>query len=216
MNPGTRERHEFLNKLSQKGQGDIVFIGDSITQKWDAEGREVWETRWQPRGAVNFGVSGDRTEHVIWRLQNGNLTGLDPKLAILLIGTNNIGHKGRRMTEHGGARYSSTPEQTAKGVSTIISQLRQHHPEMKILLLSILPRGLTTDDTGRRQADLTNRLLVELHDGGFIHYLNITKSFLNPDGTLQKALMPDSLHLSTAGYLRWTHAIEWKVNELLR
>lgn len=215
LHPGTEAKHESFNQISKLGEAQVVFLGDSITAGWSGAGKEVWAKTWEPLKAANFGIGGDRTEHILWRLSHGNYDGLKAKLTVLMIGTNNTGHQGRAMTEHGGAVYTSPAEQTAEGVAAIISQLREKQPQMKILLLAIFPRGATPADAMRKQNEATNQLIAKLADGKTVHFLDIGSTFLGTDGTLSKEIMPDLLHLSPAGYQKWADAIAPKVKELL-
>ncbi len=215
LHPGTEKKHESFNKISKQGKAPLVFLGDSITAGWSGRGKAVWEKDWAPLSAANFGIGGDRTEHILWRLQNGNYDGLKPKLTVLMIGTNNTGHQGRAMREHNGAIYSSSAEQTAEGVTAIVNLLKKKQPQMKILLLAIFPRGATPTDAKRVQNEKTNRLIAKLADNRTVHFLDINKKFLQPDGTLSKEIMPDLLHPNAAGYRIWSDAIEGKVKELM-
>jgi lysophospholipase L1-like esterase len=221
INPVPRDapwmkRHESFNEISKKGGVDLVFLGDSITQGWEGRGKEAWAKAWAPLKAANFGIGGDRTEHVIWRLQHGNFDGIKPKAIVLMIGTNNTGHQGRAQKELDGAIYNCTAEQTAEGVKTIIGILRAKMPDAKILLLGIFPRGADANDKFRQQNVATNALISKLDDGRKVFYMDIGKTFLQPDGTLTKEIMPDLLHLSTQGYDLWVQAIESKVRELMK
>ena len=213
---GWIKRHEAFNEISKKGEAQVVFLGDSITQGWEKNGKEAWTKTWEPLKAANFGIGGDRTEHVIWRLQNGNFDGLKPKLIILMIGTNNTGHEGRPMAEHGKAIYHSPPEHTAAGVKKILDLLGEKMPETKVLLLAIFPRGANAEDKMRQQNIATNQLIAGLADGKRVHFKDIGNTFLKPDGTLPKEIMPDLLHLNAQGYQLWTDAIEPTVQELLK
>ncbi len=116
LHPGTEKRHESFNEISKKGEAQLVFLGDSITHGWEGKGKAVWENHWAPLKAANFGIGGDRTEHVLWRLEHGNFDGLKPKAIVLMIGTNNTGHQGRPQKELDGAVYQCTAEQTAEGI----------------------------------------------------------------------------------------------------
>lgn len=203
------QRHESFNAISKQGEAQLVFLGDSITQGWDGGGKDVWAQKWAPLKAANFGIGGDRTEHVLWRLDNGNFDGLKPKLVVLMIGTNNTGHQGRD-------GYTCTAQQTADGVKAILGRLRKKLPRTKVLLLGIFPRGATSDDPLRVQNEATNALIAKFADGRRVHYMDIGKAFLNPDGTLSKEVMPDLLHLNAASYAKWAEAIEPKVAELMR
>lgn len=213
---GWVKRHESFNEISKKGEAQLVFLGDSITQGWEGNGKDVWAVKWAPLKAANFGIGGDRTEHVIWRLQNGNFDGLKPKLVVLMIGTNNTGHQNRPAKEHGGAVYISSAEQTAEGVKMILDILGKKLPETKVLLLGIFPRGATKDDKMRQQNVATNNLISGFADGKRVHYMDIGNAFLQPDGTLPKEIMPDLLHLNAKGYEMWANAIEGKVAELMK
>lgn len=220
INPVPREggwvkRHESFNAISKQGEARLVFLGDSITQGWEGAGKEVWAKQYAGRKAANFGIGGDRTEHVLWRLGNGNFDGLQPKLIVLMIGTNNTGHVGRPQKELNGAIYQCSAEQTAEGVQRIVETLRQKTPAAKILLLGIFPRGATPADAMRQQNEATNARIAKFADGQSVHYLDVGKSFLAADGTLSKDIMPDLLHLSPKGYQLWADAIEPKIKELL-
>lgn len=213
---GWMKRHESFNAISKKGEAQLVFLGDSITQGWEKNGKDVWAKTWEPLKAANFGIGGDRTEHVIWRLQNGNFDGIKPKLVVLMIGTNNTGHQGRPAAEHGGVAYASSAEQTAEGVKMILDILNKKLPETKVLLLGIFPRGATKEDAMRKQNIATNNLISGFADNQRVFYMDIGNTFLKPDGTLPKEIMPDLLHLSAQGYQMWADAIEGKVKELMK
>lgn len=201
-------RHSKFNEISKQGEAQLVFLGDSITQGWEGKGKSVWQKYFAPMKAANFGVGGDRTEHVLWRLQNGNYDGLKPRLTVLMIGTNNTGHRGRD-------GYVCEADQTADGVKAIIQTLREKQPQMKILLLAIFPRGEKPDDKYRKQNDATNVIISKLADNDHVFYMDISKTFLQPDGTLTREIMPDLLHPAEAGYELWAQAILPKVKELM-
>ncbi len=213
---GWVKRHESFNATSKLGEAQLVFLGDSITQGWEGNGKEAWAKTWAPLKAANFGIGGDRTEHVIWRLQNGNFDGIKPKLVVLMIGTNNTGHQGRPQKELDGAIYNCDAAQTAEGVKTILDILGKKLPETQVLLLGIFPRGATKEDKMRQQNVATNDLIAGFADSKRVHYLDIGNTFLQPDGTLPKEIMPDLLHLNAKGYEMWTAAIESKVKELMK
>lgn len=213
--PGKEALHASFNEISKQGEAPLVFLGDSITQGWSGKGKAAWEQYWAPMGAANFGIGGDRTEHILWRLANGNYDGLKPKLTVLMIGTNNTGHQGRPQAEHGGAVYSSTAEETAAGVAEIVKALKEKQPRMKILLLAIFPRGATPEDAMRKQNEETNRLIAKLDDGKTVFFLDINEEFLEADGALSKEIMPDLLHPNEKGYEIWSKAIEARVKALM-
>jgi beta-glucosidase len=194
-------RHKSFNERVAMGDVGMLLIGDSITQGWEGEGKEVWEKYYTPRKAVNLGIGGDRTQHVLWRLDHGNVDGITPKLAVLMIGTNNSG--------------SNTGEQIADGVTAIVEKLREKLPETQVLVLAVFPRGENNDDPQRKVNQAANELIAKLADGEMVHYLDIGPKFLTDDGTLPKEIMPDLLHLSPQGYQIWAESIEEKVKELL-
>ena len=197
-----QERHRQFNVRVKQDNADLIFIGDSITHWWEKKGREVWQEYYGYRSAVNLGIAGDRTQHVLWRLDNGNIDGISPKVAVVMIGTNNLS-KGR-----------NTVEEAADGVIAICKKLRTKLPKTKILLLAIFPRekepGLLRDKVAQ-----TNKLISRIADGKMIYCLDIGGQFVGPDGSISKEIMYDYLHLTTKGYRIWAEAIEPKLAELM-
>ena len=218
LHPGTEKRHESFNEISKKGEAQLVFLGDSITHAWESpkRGKEVWEKYWAPLKAANFGISGDRTEHVLWRLDHGNFDGLKPKAIVLMIGTNNTGHQGRKQKELNDAVYQCTAQQAAEGVKAILAKLKAKCPTAKILLLAIFPRGANAEDKMRQQNEATNAIINGFADDKTVFFMDIGAKFLQPDGTLSKEIMPDLLHPNEKGYEIWTEAIQAKVKELMK
>ncbi len=201
---GWQDRAKLLDeRLRQVNDTEILFIGDSITQGWEGGGaREIWEKYYAPRKAVNLGIGGDRTQHVLWRLEKAPLDGVKPKVAVVMIGTNNSNGE------------DNTPGQIAEGVAAIVKKLRERLPNTKVLLLGIFPRS---ENFSPQRGKLTqiNQVLAKLDDGKNVSYLDIGHRFLNSDGTLPAEIMPDYLHLSPKGYQIWADAIEPKLAELL-
>ncbi|MGI9242448.1 MAG: platelet-activating factor acetylhydrolase IB subunit, partial [Verrucomicrobiales bacterium] len=197
------EEHEQFNQLAKQGGGELVFLGDSITEGWGQHGQEIWNQYYGQRKALNLGSGGDRTQHVLWRIDNGNFEGISPKLIVIMIGTNNTGHR------------SEEAQDTADGIRAIIQRLRKKTPDSKILLLGVFPRGEKPDDAKRKQNEAINEIIKVYADDKSIYYLDIAEKFKNDDGTLPKDIMPDSLHLKPAGYEIWAEAIEPKVKELM-
>ncbi|HEX3998942.1 MAG TPA: platelet-activating factor acetylhydrolase IB subunit [Pirellulales bacterium] len=201
--PGWVKRHEGFVEIAKKGGVDLLFLGDSITDGWRGRGKEVWAKNYEPLKAANFGIGGDRTQHVLWRLQNGELDGIKPKLAVLMIGTNNLG--------------SNTDEEIVDGIKAIIEELHTKSPETKLLLLGIFPRSMKADDKARARIKHINSEIAKLDDDGkTIKYLDIGNKFLEPDGTLPKSIMPDSLHPNAKGYEIWAEAINPTVKEMMK
>jgi len=195
------KRHQSMNKNAKKPH-DLLFIGDSITQGWEGSGKGTWEKYYGNRKALNLGISGDRTEHVIWRLDNGNLRNQKKaKAAVVMIGTNNTGH------------IMQDPTEVRDGVERIVSTLRARCPQAKILLLGVFPRGVKPDDAKRKNNLEINKFISELHNGERIHYLDISDKFLAAEGILTKQVMPDALHPRQKGYEIWAEAIEPKLKE---
>lgn len=188
-------RHKSMNQNVAKGNVDLIFIGDSITHGWEGKGKEVWQEYYADRNAVNLGIGGDRTGHVLWRLANGNIKNISPKLAVVMIGTNN--HVPR-----------NTPEETAEGVTQIVQKLRTDLPKTKVLLLGIFPRGVTPADAARQGNEKVNAMIQKLADGENVIYFDFGKKFLTDNGILTKEIMADRLHPGKKGYRIWAEAIE--------
>ncbi len=218
LHPGTEGAHKKFNEISKQGQAELVFLGDSITAGWSGRGKDVWAKYYGPMGdkVANFGIGGDRTEHVIWRLDHGNFDGLKPKLVVLMIGTNNTGHQGRPQKELNGTVYHCTAEETAQGVKVILDKLKAKCPETKVLLLAIFPRGANNADKLRQQNEATNAIIKGYADGKTVIFEDIGPKFLGPDGTLSKDIMPDLLHPNDKGYEIWASAIDAKIKELMK
>ncbi|AGA29034.1 platelet-activating factor acetylhydrolase IB subunit [Singulisphaera acidiphila] len=191
--------HKAFLERAKQGKIDLLFLGDSITNGWgghDNNGAgpiEVWERHFAPRNAANFGIGGDRTQHVLWRIENGEVDGISPKVVILMIGTNNTG--------------ANTSDEIAEGIEAIVKSLRQRLSTTKILLLAVFPRGEKPGPIREKLAAVNDRI-AKLDDGQMVKYLDIGPKFLNEDGTISKEIMPDSLHLKRKGYRIWADAIE--------
>lgn len=203
INPGFIASHEKFVGLAKEGKAQLVFLGDSITAGWAGNGKEVWAKAFGGYTPVNFGIGGDRTQHVLWRIQNGELETIKPKAVVLMIGTNNSG--------------SDTVEGIAKGVTAVVETIRAKQPQAKILLLAVFPRGeKASPNPGRDKLKQVNEIIAKLDDGKNIFFLDIGGKFLQPDGSLTKEIMPDFLHLSPAGYQIWADAIGPKLAELMK
>jgi len=206
--PKDTKRHEAFLGIVKKGGVDVLFVGDSITDAWGGEGHNakaagaaIFEKEFVPLKAANFGIGGDRTQHVLWRLQNGELDGIKPKVLMLMIGTNNSG--------------SNSAEEIADGITAIVKEIKKRSPETKILLLAVFPRG-EKPNPGREKLAKANEIIFKLDDGGkTVKYLDIGKKFMNADGVISKEIMPDFLHLSPKGYQIWADAVKPAIMELL-
>jgi len=181
-----------------------LMIGDSITHGWEGKGAKVWEEYYAKRNAVNLGIGGDRTQHVLWRLENGNIDGVSPKLAVLMIGTNNAG--------------GNAPVEIAEGIAMIVKKLRSELPDMKILVLAIFPRGADANDPHRKVNEQANdivEMLIRVAGDPKIEFLDISDAFLNDDGVLPTDIMPDLLHPNEKGYEVWAEAVEPTIQRML-
>ncbi|MGE3309923.1 MAG: GDSL-type esterase/lipase family protein [Limisphaerales bacterium] len=192
-----KQRHESMNtqvkNLGEKAQ--VIFIGDSITQGWEGAGRDVWAARYASRNAINLGIGGDRTQHVLWRLDNGNLEGLKPKAAVVMIGTNNSNGE------------DNTVEQIADGITAIVQKLRVRLPETRVLLIPIFPRS-ENPSPQRGKVLQVNQIVQKLADGKHVVWVDFGHRFVDSDGTIPRDLMPDFLHLSPKAYGIWADSIE--------
>lgn len=193
------------------GEYDIEFIGDSITQGWEGAspkgGKNIWEEFYGKRKVINFGVSGDRTEHVLWRFEQGQLDGIKAKVAVVMIGTNNS-----NKNKDGTDAYSDS--EILEGITAIVNEIRRRQPDTKILLLGIFPRAKAFSPQRGRLLQI-NQALAKLDDGKNIFYLDFGSELIEKDGSISKDIMPDALHPNEAGYRIWASAIEPKLKELL-
>lgn len=197
-----RPRHEEFLKIARAGGVDLLFLGDSITDGWRGSGKPVWDKYFGPLKAANFGIGGDRTEHVIWRIRNGELQGIQPKLVVLMIGTNN----------------GDPAADVALGIKTILMDIHERSPHSKVLLLAIFPRSEKPDAT-RAKNDEVNKLIAKFAtfaELGRVAYLDIGFKFLAADQTLPKDIMPDFLHPNEKGYQIWADAIIDKVKQMMQ
>ena len=241
-------RHkDFLKRVEQsKGAGDVIFLGDSITHGW--EGQKAWQEHFGSFTPVNLGIGGDQTGHVLWRITDGHeLDHLNPKAAVIMIGTNNTG--------------GHSAQQIAGGIKAIVEELKRQKPHIKVLLLGVFPRGSSSDaersleqitegikpineELKKEKPDIKrlnalvralerqrgtipaaklnkkigeiNALLSKLDDGQTVFYKDIGKEFLDQNGGLSGAIMPDYLHLSAKGYDIWGMAIKGDLEKLVK
>ncbi len=197
------QRHQQKLERIKQGNVELLFIGDSITQGWENEGKKVWDKYYAARNAVSLGFGGDRTENVLWRLNNGEISGISPKVAVLMIGTNNTGHRMEK------------PQYVAAGIQKIIATLKQKLPHTKILLLAVFPCGETPHDTARVNNTEINALIENFADNKSVYFLNINQYFLDAEGRLSREVMPDLLHLNQASYGIWAEKMEPMLKMLL-
>lgn len=187
-----KQRHAQKLEEIQRGDVELVLLGDSITQRWESNGGDAYDKITSQYRTLNLGYSGDRTQHVLWRLENGELDGIHPKRIVLLIGTNNL------------PPDRSTPEDTVEGIRQIVSMIRKKLPETVILIHSIFPRAQSGQDPIRKAVVSANEGITALAKEFNLMHVDIGEIFLLPEtGDINKELMPDCLHLSPAGYKKW-------------
>jgi lysophospholipase L1-like esterase len=197
---GGRQHESFVN-IANTGDFDIMFLGDSITYLWTVGegdvsgypgGKTVFDKYFANMKIANFGIPGDTTQGVLWRLQNGEGQGHKPKAVMLLIGTNNNGN---------------TPEEIAEGVGADVLELRKDFPDAKILLMAIFPRGTVPNDSGRRKMEAVNKIIARLDDQKHVFFMNINDKFLDANGNLVGFRPSDHLHPVEQGFEIWASSV---------
>jgi lysophospholipase L1-like esterase len=247
LNRDVPRHKDFLKRIEEsKGAGDVIFLGDSITNGW--EGQKAWQEHFGSFKPVNLGIGGDQTGHVLWRITEGHeLDQLNPKAAVIMIGTNNTG--------------AHTAQQIAGGIKAIVEELKRQKPDIKILVLGVFPRGnggdaersleqitesinaineelkkdkpdlkrlnalvrnleqkkgtIPAEKLNKKIAEI-NAIIAKLDDGKTVFYKDIGKEFLDENGGLSGAIMPDYLHLSPRGYDIWGKAIKGDIEKLVK
>ncbi|CAN5424563.1 hypothetical protein BH11ARM1_BH11ARM1_05860 [soil metagenome] len=202
-------RHDAVVDRVKQGKVDLILVGDSITNglggppdKWSYGGPGgLWDKFFGSRNAVNLGFGWDKTQHVLWRFNHGEIDGIKPKVAVVMIGTNNMG--------------SDTSPEIAMGVTAVVDQLQTKLPGTKVLLLAIFPRGNKPDDKNRMQVAEVNKLIAPLGKRKGVTYMDFSAKFLDADGTLSKDVMPDFLHPNAKGYDIWTKEMEPTLAKLM-
>jgi lysophospholipase L1-like esterase len=180
----------------------VVFLGDSITQGWEDAGAAAWERDFAPLGALQIGVGGDRTEHVLWRLEKAPLTTLDPRVIVLMIGTNNAS-TGR-----------DSGELIVRAVRAVVDTLLTQCPRARVIVLDLPPRGQRMNPL-RGLVLQVNQALSQVPWNDRVSFLRVGDEFVRGDGSLDEAAMPDFLHFSPAGYERWAGSIRPAVSSAL-
>lgn len=205
---GFLKRHEaFLKDKTEilaKGPIQFLLVGDSITDGWRGKnGKETYDKAFGAYNPYNIGISGDRTQHVLWRLDNGEVEAIKPKVAMLMIGTNNLGN--------------ALDEQIAAGITQCVEDLRSKLPNTKVLLLAVFPRSAKATDPFRARLKNINETIKKLDDGGkTVKFLDIGDKFLDAEGNLPKDIMPDSLHPNAKGYAIWAEAVKPTLDEMMK
>ena len=196
-------RHEGFVQEAKKGGVDILFLGDSITDMWRNKGVNVWNKCYAPRHAANFGIGGDKTQHVLWRIEHGELDGIKPKVVVLMIGTNNS--------------HADPAADIAKAIKMIIDDIRARLPETKILLLAIFPRNKPTDMPEKiEKIHQVNELIAQYADGKKVKFLDIGPKLVGTDGKVPADIMADFLHPTEKGYQIWADAMNPTLDAMMK
>ena len=199
-----RAKHAAHVAVARRGGVELLFVGDSLTEGWEWDEGTEWKKHFAPLGAANFGIGGDTTQNLLWRLGEVDCGALRPRVVVVLIGINNLG------------RENATPAQAVDGIRAVVAKLRGMFPDARILLLGIFPSGHASTDEIRQRVAAVNRQLLALgSEGGKVVVREIGGVFVESDGSITTEVMPDGLHLSPEGYRRWAAAILPTVCELL-
>jgi lysophospholipase L1-like esterase len=190
-------KHQANLEVAKQGDANVLFMGDSITDFWRNPdgayaGKPVLDKYFGQWKVANFGIAGDTTQGVLYRLKDGEGKGFSPKAVMLMIGTNNTGR--------------NSAAEIAEGIGAVVLELQQDFPNAKILLLGVFPRGRAADPVRATIADI-NKTIAKLHDGNRVHFLDIGKGFLDADGNIPTDGMSDGLHPTTKGYEIWAKAV---------
>jgi lysophospholipase L1-like esterase len=186
-------RFATINAALETGSNEVIFFGDSLTERWSPD---IWRRNFLPLRALNAGIDGDRTEHLLWRIDHTDLVSAPPRIIVLLIGTNDLG-------------YGRPPEIAAEGVRADLRRLRELLPNAHILLLGLLPRS----DRFGREIDAVNRLVATCN-GGLVTYENVGNA-LRDNGKLSTEVFQDGVHLTEIGYARVTRYLKIAITSLL-
>ena len=212
-----KDNDRILADLKKRnGNVGLLLVGDSITALWPTKGPKSY-ARFEAWRTLNIGISAEHTEHVLYRLEHGNIDGIKPKAAMVLIGTNNLGHN-----------KDEKPEWAVAGIKKVVDTLRSRLPDTRILLLAIFPRGGEKKDAAgifpptkptdslRERIVATNRLIAALADNKNVFFMDIGNLFVDAAGNIRQDLMPDNLHPNETGYQLWLDAVKPKLEALMR
>jgi len=205
LSPQFQAKHDANLLVAKQGDAELLFMGDSITDFWRNEtgnyaGKAVQEKYFGKWKVANYGIAGDTTQGVLYRLQHGEGQGIKPRAIMLMIGTNNTGR--------------NSAAEIAEGVGAVVLQLQKDFPDAKILLLAIFPRGRASDPVRNTIADI-NRSIAKLDDGKKVFYQDIGKGFLDASGNIPADVMSDGLHPTSKGYEIWAQAVIAPVTALM-
>jgi lysophospholipase L1-like esterase len=187
--------------VANKGGVDLLFVGDSITAGFNWP---IWEKNFTQYRPANFGIGGDHTGNVLWRLQNGHADQLKPKVVVLLIGVNNFGH------------LNETPAQVAGGIKAVVKTLRKIYPSAKVLVNGVFPFEESAQSPRRADVVTVNNLVAKLNDNKHIFVKDYGKLFLQADGSISKEVLGDFLHPTAKGYQIWVDAMLPDIQQLIK
>lgn len=196
-------RHEDVQRKLERFAGkhfEIVFDGDSIMNRWETTGKETWNQRYASI-AADFGIEGDHVENVLWRVDKGQVDGMDPKVVVIMIGTNNSGQ--------------NSAEEIAQGIKILVTEYEKRCPHAHIILMGIFPRGEKATDGGRRKVAAVNSLIKSLDDEQRVTFIDISAQMVEADGTISRGMMPDFVHPTAKGYQIWADAIQPVIDRCL-
>lgn len=199
-----RHVEKLADAAARSDEVDLVFLGDSIIHAWEDFGEAAWQEHFAAYGALNLGFGGDRVEHALWRVANGEIDGLNARLVVLLIGTNNTGHK------------KDSADYTAKAIAQLVDEIHQRLLGAHILLHAIFPRGKTASDPLRTLNQAVNLKIASLAKRQYVTWIDINHLFLQEDGRLERAVMDDYLHPNANQYPRWAQELTPYIKEYLK
>jgi lysophospholipase L1-like esterase len=206
----SKTAHEQLREKAKKGRIDVYFVGDSITRRWGATDYPDFLANWKENfhgwNAANFGWGADTVQNVLWRLQNGELNGVNPKVIVVLAGTNNLGS-----VRAGGS--DAKVDEVTTGLKTVLATCQEKAPKATVILMGITPRN--DNPAAGAVINKINENLSKLADGKGVRYLNINDQLADKDGKFLEGMSPDRLHLSLKGYQVWADALKPVLTELL-
>lgn len=196
------ERHEKFVARAKQGDVDLLWLGDSITDNWNRN-KATYRTLYPNIKAANFGIGGDGTQNLLWRLENGELDGIQPKVAIVLIGANNV--------------QWHASEQIAAAIERIVKTIRTQCPKAKVLLMGILPRAdVPASSPAHQRTREVNAIIRKLDDGRNVRYLDIGSKLTHADGTIVDDAFADKVHLSPKGFTLWAESMQPLLDEMMK
>ena len=197
--PHARAIFEEIKTAVQNQPYRVLFLGDSLTEGFNSA---VWRDHMAPRGVLNAGIGGDRTDHLRWRLEHGNLDGPPPDAVVLLIGSNDLAQQ-------------RTPEVTAEGIRANLLTIRDRLPGSKVLLLGLWPREDVPRIVQQDEIRAVNALISACADGAQIRYADLGRMLVEADGRLSPQISPDRVHFSAEGYARVAPSLDRLIDQLL-